>query len=35
MVELTTNPFVSSVVETPIRRAHPIGLSTTLEANGF
>jgi len=35
VANITTNPFVSSVVETPIRRAHPIGLSTTLEANGL
>ena len=31
----TIHPFVSSVVETPIRRARAMGLSTTLEANGL
>ena len=30
----SSNPFVSSVVETPIGRACLHGLSTTLEANG-
>ena len=29
-----SNPFVSSVVETPIGRARLYGLSTALEANG-
>ena len=28
------NPFVSSVVETPIGCALPLGLSTSLDANG-
>src|SRR3546814_2286143 len=28
-------PFVSSVVETPIRPARPMGISTSLDANGF
>jgi hypothetical protein len=28
------SPFVSSPVETPIRYAHPHGISTALDANG-
>src|SRR3546814_2072294 len=28
-------PFVSSVVEAPIRPARPMGISTSLDANGF
>ena len=34
MMGHSSNPFVSSVVKTPIGRARLHGLSTTLEANG-
>ena len=30
-----TTPFVSSIVETPIRRARLHGVSTTLDTNGI
>ena len=32
--ERTTSPFVSSEVETPIVGAFPLGISTSLDANG-
>ena len=32
--ERTTSPFVSSEVETPIVGAHPLGISTSRDANG-
>jgi hypothetical protein len=31
----TTSPFVSSIVETPIRLARTSGVSTTLDTNGI
>ncbi len=32
---ITTTPFVSSIVETPIRRARLNGVSTSLDTNGI